>query len=123
MPEFLTNAFRAAQNPESTMPAIILVWTVLGAAVLFLVWPRGRTLARQLYALAALGFREGLRLKVLWTVLLLSLLPGGIAFFWQAGFRRKHLLTSESARLTARHRFVALRETAPEPGARPAGGV
>lgn len=84
MPDFLRDTFNALQDPKSTTPAIVLVWALLGIALAFLLWPRGRTLARQLYALASLGFREGLRLKVLWTVLALSLVPGAIAFFSDA---------------------------------------
>ncbi len=84
MPTFVIDAYNAAQNPESNFSAIALIWTILGAALLLLIWPRGRTRARQLYALAALGFREGLRLKVLWTVLAIALVPGAIAFFSDA---------------------------------------
>ena len=84
MLESLHDLYAALQNPKSSTPAIVLLWVVIGAAMVFLLWPRGRTLARQIYALASLGFREGLRLKVLWTVLLLSLVPGAIAFFSDA---------------------------------------
>lgn len=80
----LVEAYNALQNPASAAPAIALVWTFILVALLLLLWPKGRTIARQLAALASLGFREGLRLKVLWTVLLLSLLPGAISYFSDA---------------------------------------
>ena len=65
-------------------PAIILTWTVIGLAMLTLVFPGNRRLARQIFAVAVLGFREGLRLKVLWTVAALALIPGLLAFFSDA---------------------------------------
>ena len=65
-------------------PAIILTWTVLGLAMLTLVIPANRRLARQIFAVAVLGFREGLRLKVLWTVAALALIPGLLAYFSDA---------------------------------------
>jgi len=51
-----------------------------------LLWPngRGRKLARQISAVAVLAFREGVRLKVLWTVFLLALIPGVLAYYSDA---------------------------------------
>ena len=80
----LTDIYSSLQKPLSPAPAIAMVWILVGTMFAMLVWPRGRRLVRQLYALAVLAFREGLRLKVLWTVLLLSLLPGAIAYFSDA---------------------------------------
>lgn len=65
-------------------PAIILTWAILGVAMLTLAIPRNRRLARQVFAVAVLGFREGLRLKVLWTVAALALVPGLLAYFSDA---------------------------------------
>ena len=66
--------------------AIALVWTVVGAVVITLLWPNGRglRLARQITAVAVLAFREGVRLKVLWTVFLLALIPGILAYYSDA---------------------------------------
>ncbi|HLX60545.1 MAG TPA: ABC transporter permease subunit [Planctomycetota bacterium] len=80
MPKFLTDLYDALNDPKSTTPAIVLVWAIVLAALTILIWPRGRTIARQIYALASLGFREGLRLKILWTVFALALIPGVIAY-------------------------------------------
>lgn len=40
---------------------------------------------RQIIALASLAFREGLRMKLLWTVLILALAPGAYAYFYSDG--------------------------------------
>src|SRR5436853_7203168 len=63
-------------------PAMILVWTFVGMAIVTLFF--GRRLARQIFAVAVLGFREGLRMKVLWTVAALALIPGFLAYFSDA---------------------------------------
>src|SRR5437763_1726256 len=82
MPDFLTQLWNSLQDPKSTLSALVLIWTLIIAALALILWPggRGRTRARQLYALAALSFREGLRMKVLWTVFALALVPGLYAF-------------------------------------------
>ena len=61
--------------------ALILVWLFVGLGVLCVALPRGRRLARQVVAVAVLGFREGLRLKILWMVFALALIPGVLAYF------------------------------------------
>jgi len=73
-------------NADDRFAAIALVWTLVGIVLATLLWPggRGRRLARQVFAVAVLSFREGLRLKVLYTVALLALLLGGLAFFTDA---------------------------------------
>ena len=38
MLEAFTDFFTALQNPHSSVPAIVLVWTVLGCGFAFLVW-------------------------------------------------------------------------------------
>jgi hypothetical protein len=82
------NFLFAVINPElhtqHKTAALLLVWSVVLIVAGFLAIPRGRRLARQIFALAVLGFREGLRLKVLWTVALLSLIPGVLAYFSDA---------------------------------------
>ena len=82
--DFLARTWGELQDPKSTLSPIVLVWTLIIASLAFLLWPRGtgRTRLRQIYALAALSFREGLRLKVLWTVFVLALVPGLYAFIW-----------------------------------------
>ena len=66
--------------------AIVLLWSVIGIVLGFLLWPggKGRRLARQIFAVAVLGFREGLRLKILWTVVVLGLIPGILAYLSDA---------------------------------------
>ena len=63
--------------------AIILLWFVIAVVLAGLLWPggKGRRLARQIYAVSVLGFREGLRMKVLWTVFALAVIPGTLAYF------------------------------------------
>lgn len=68
----------------SRTSAIVLLWVLIGVAAITLVLPRGRRIARQIYAVAVLGFREGIRLKLLWTVLVLSVIPGALAYFSEA---------------------------------------
>ena len=77
------NFYSSLSDPENPAAAIALVWLCIGVALAALVWPRrvGRTRSRQIIALAALGFREGLRMKLLWTVLILALIPGTLAYF------------------------------------------
>ncbi|HYF50563.1 MAG TPA: ABC transporter permease subunit [Planctomycetota bacterium] len=69
--------------PEQRTAAIALLWAVIGAAVLVAVWPRGagRRLVRQILAVAALAFREGARMKMLWTVALIAFVPCVLAYF------------------------------------------
>ena len=68
---------------DQRLSALILVWIILSLAVAVLAWPqgRGRRRARQIFALAILAFREGLRQNVLWTVFGLALIPGFLAYF------------------------------------------
>lgn len=63
---------------------MVLTWTIVFVAIVTLMRSRNRRLARQIFAVAVLGFREGLRLKVLWTVAALALIPGLLAFFSDA---------------------------------------
>lgn len=60
--------------------AIALVWIVIGFGVFMLISPRARRTFRQIAAVAVLAFREGLRQKVLWTVLALAFIPGLLAY-------------------------------------------
>ncbi|MGD0093376.1 MAG: hypothetical protein ABSE73_25970, partial [Planctomycetota bacterium] len=73
-------------DPASPYPALILLWTAIGLAILVLCWPGGRglRLARQVFAVSVLAFREGVRLKILWTVLALALIPGILAYYSDA---------------------------------------
>jgi hypothetical protein len=72
--------------PYSPSSAIILLWLAISVVIACLGWPggAGRRVARQVLAVAILAFREGVRLKVLWTVLLLAVLPGALAYFSDA---------------------------------------
>ncbi|MCY3021038.1 MAG: ABC transporter permease [Planctomycetota bacterium] len=74
-----------SRGPDPRL-AVVLLWTVIAIALAFLLWPggRGRRLARQIFAVAVLGFREGVRLKVLWTVFALALIPGALAYYSDA---------------------------------------
>jgi hypothetical protein len=69
-------------DAEATNAALALLWLAIGLVLAILLWPRrrGQRLARQVWALAVLGFQEGLRLHILWTVLGLSLLCGVLAY-------------------------------------------
>ena len=71
---------------EQRLSAIMLLWSVIGVVLLALLWPkgRGRKLARQTFALAVLGFREGIRLKILWTVAVLAVITVMLAYFSDA---------------------------------------
>jgi ABC-type transport system involved in multi-copper enzyme maturation permease subunit len=79
-------ALTEAALKEQHLAAILLVWFIIGVVVAGLLWPRGRgrKLARQVFALASLGFREGLRLKTLWTVAVISVIPVLLAYFSSA---------------------------------------
>jgi len=70
----------------SPYSAIILLWTVIGTVLLAMFWPGGRglRLARQIFAVSVLAFREGVRHKVLWTVSVLALIPCAIAYYSDA---------------------------------------
>ena len=63
--------------------ALALVWSFVGLLVVTLLWPggKGRRVARQIFALAVLGFREGLRQNVLWMMFGLALIAGLLAFW------------------------------------------
>jgi hypothetical protein len=69
-------------SAEQYNSALILVWVCVGIGVLILLWPggRGRRLAWQIFALAVLGFREGLRQNVLWMMFALAGITGILAF-------------------------------------------
>src|SRR5436190_11466531 len=78
----LWDTFAAWYDASPSHPALILVWTLVGISALTMLF--GRRLARQIFAVAVLGFREGLRLKILWTVTALALIPGFLAYFSDA---------------------------------------
>jgi hypothetical protein len=81
----LWDALVALHN-DTFKSSLALLWILIGVGVAILLWPRGRgrRFARQIFALATLSFREGLRQNVLWTVFALSLIPGILAFFSDA---------------------------------------
>jgi hypothetical protein len=83
LPVAVIDPFLQSQHKTA---ALLLIWSIVAVVVALLLWPggRGRRLARQVFALAALGFREGLRLKVLWTVAALAVIPGILAYFSDA---------------------------------------
>lgn len=74
------NALAALTEPTDNRAAIALVWVVIGFGVFALISPRARRTVRQIVAVAVLAFREGLRQKVLWTVLALAFIPGLLAY-------------------------------------------
>lgn len=82
----LLAALESAQTGVDPRSAIVLLWLVIGVMLLALLWPRGRgrRLARQILAVAVLSFREGVRLKVLWTVFALALVIGFLAYYSDA---------------------------------------
>ncbi len=84
MPEFLSKL--VATLDDSRNSALMLVWFVIGVIVVTMVWPggKGRRLVRQVYALAVLGFREGLRQNVLWMMFALAGVAGIMAFLSDA---------------------------------------
>ena len=73
MLQYLSDPFNAT---------LALVWSFVVIGVVVLVWPggKGRRLARQVYALAILGFREGIRQNVLWMMFALALIAGALAY-------------------------------------------
>jgi hypothetical protein len=65
---------------------LALLWSFVAIAVVVIVWPggAGRRVARQIYALAVLGFREGIRQNVLWMMFALAAVAGALAFLSDA---------------------------------------
>jgi hypothetical protein len=83
VPTILLNVKAAAAEPSRGY-AIALIWTVIALIIAVMLVPGGRRITRQIFAVAVLGFREGLRQKVLWTVFLLSLIPGTLSYLSDA---------------------------------------
>ncbi|HEY3319341.1 MAG TPA: ABC transporter permease subunit [Planctomycetota bacterium] len=80
MNEIVFGAIQKATGSRGA--AIALVWIAIGLVLTVILYPGGRArrLLRQIFAVATLAFREGLRVKVLWTVFALALLVGLLAY-------------------------------------------
>jgi hypothetical protein len=72
----------SSPTPDQRVAALAFLWVAIGVILATLVWPggRGRRLARQVYAVSVLAFREGVRFKILWTAGVLTVIPGILAY-------------------------------------------